>query len=45
MKYGRKERGHYNGGGEEAPKQDQTSADDLTIELPEGSECPYHRLN
>ena len=27
------------------PKQDQTSAKDLTIELPEGREPPYHRLD
>ena len=26
------------------PKQDLTSAKDLTIELPEGRESPYHRL-
>ena len=27
------------------PKQDLTSAKDLTIELPEGRESPYHRLD
>ena len=27
-----------------SPKQDITSAKDLTIELPEGSESPYHRI-
>ena len=26
-------------------KQDLTSAEDLTIELPEGHESPYHRLD
>ena len=27
------------------PKQGQTSGKDLTIELPEGRESPYHRLD
>ena len=27
------------------PKQDLTSAKDLTIELPEGREFPYYRLD
>ena len=27
------------------PKQDMTTAKDLSIELPEGSESPYHRLD
>ena len=42
MKYGRKERGHYRG---ESPKQGLISAKDLPIELPEGCESPYHRLD
>ena len=29
----------------ESPKQDLTSAKDLTIMLPEGRESPYHRLD
>ena len=28
-----------------SPKQGLTSAKDLTIELPEGRESPYHRLD
>ena len=28
-----------------SPKQDLTSAKDLPIELPEGRETPYHRLD
>ena len=28
-----------------SPKQDLTSTKDLTIELPEGCESPYHRLH
>ena len=28
-----------------SPKQDLTSAKDLTIGLPEGRESPYHRLD
>ena len=43
MKYGRKERGHYEGG--KVLKQCLNSAEDLTIELPEGRESPYHRLD
>ena len=27
------------------PKQDLTNGKDLTIELPEGRESPYHRLD
>ena len=27
------------------PKQDLTSAKDIPIELPEGRESPYHRLD
>ena len=42
MKNERKERGHYKG---ECPKQGLTSADDITIELPEGRESPYYRLD
>ena len=42
MKYGRKELGIIRGG---SPKQGLNSAKDLTIELPEGSESPYHRLD
>ena len=42
MKYGRKERGTIRG---KSPKQGLTSAKDLPIELPEGRESPYHRLN
>ena len=30
---------------EKSPKQALTSAKDLTIELPEGRESPYHRLD
>ena len=41
MKYGRKERGTIRG---ESPKQGLISAKDLPIELPEGCESPYHRL-
>ena len=43
MKYGRKERWHE----EKSLKQDLTSAKDLStcIELPEGHEFPYHRLD
>ena len=29
----------------ESPKQGLTSAKDITIELPEGRESPYHRLD
>ena len=43
MKYGRKERGHYNGG--KSPRQGLSSAKDLTIELSEGRVSPYHRLD
>ena len=43
MKYGRKERGHYKGG--ESPKQGLISAKELTIELPDGCESPYHRID
>ena len=42
MKYERKEHGHYKG---KSPKQGLTSAEDLTMELREGRESPYHRLN
>ena len=42
MKYGKKERGHYK---EENSKQNLTSAKDLTIELLEGRESLYHRLD
>ena len=28
-----------------SPKQGLTSAEDLTIDLPEGREYPYHRLD
>ena len=42
MKCGRKERGHYRG---KSPKQDLTSAKGLTIELPEGRESPYYRID
>ena len=42
MKYGRKERGHYK---EKIPKQGLISAKDLSIELPEGCESLYHRLD
>ena len=42
MKHGKKERVHYKG---ESPKQDLTSAKDLTIELSEGGESPYYRLD
>ena len=44
IKYGRKERGHYKGGGG-SPKQGLTSAKDLTIELPKERESTYHRLD
>ena len=40
MKYERKERGHEG----KSPKQDLTSAKDLTIELSEELESPYHGL-
>ena len=40
-KYGRKERGHEG----KSFKQNLTSAKDLTIDLPEGRESPYHRLD
>ena len=37
MKYGRQERGNYEGGGEGGvSKQDLASSEDLTIKLPEG---------
>ena len=42
MKYGRKERGHYKG---KSPKQGQTNAEDLAMELPEGRESSYHRFD
>ena len=42
MKYGRKERGHNKG---EISEQDVTSAKDLIMELLEGRESPYHRLD
>ena len=31
--------------GGESPKQDLTSAKNLTVELPEERESPYHRLD
>ena len=40
-KSGKKEREHEG----ESPKQNLTSAKDLTIEPPEGRESPYHRLD
>ena len=43
MKYGRKERGHYKG--EKSKTRPDYSAKDLTIELPEGRESPYHILD
>ena len=36
-----KERGHEG----ESPKQDITSANNITIELPNGRESSYHRLD
>ena len=41
MKYGRKAREHHRG---KRLKQGLSNAKDLTIELPEGRESPYHRL-
>ena len=41
MKFGRKERGHEG----KSPKQGLTSAKDLPMELPEGRESPYHKLD
>ena len=41
-KSGRKERWHYKG---KSPKQGITRAKDLTIELPEGRDYPYHILD
>ena len=43
MKYRRKKRGQYKGG--KSPKQDLTSAKDLTIEFHEGRESPNHRVD
>ena len=40
-----KYRGKKRGTKEKSPKQDLTSAKDLTIELNEGRESPYHRLD
>ena len=42
MKYGRKDRQGYK---EKGPKQNQTSAKDLSIEHSEGHESLYHRLD
>ena len=42
MKYGRMEREHYKG---EKPKQNLTNAKALPMELPEGRQSPYHRLD
>ena len=42
MKYGRNKRGQER---EKVSKQGLTNAKDLTIELPEGRESPYHRLD
>ena len=42
MKYGKNDRGHYRG---ESLKQGLTSARDLSIELFEGRESLYHRLD
>ena len=41
MKYGKMEREDEG----ESPKQGLTNAKDLTIELPERRESPYHRLD
>ena len=42
MKYGRKEKGTIR---RKSYKQDLTSAKDLTMELSDGRESPYHRLD
>ena len=41
MKYGRRNVGKKR----KNPKQDLTSANDLTIEIPDGRKSPYHRLD
>ena len=38
-------KGTYVGTKEKIPKQGLASAKDLTIDLPEGRESPYHRLD
>ena len=43
MKYGRKERVHYKG--EKSQTRPNYSDKDLAIELPEGRESPYDRLD
>ena len=42
MKYGRKERGHYE---RESHKQGLTSAENLNVELSEERESHYYRLD
>ena len=49
MKYERKDRGHYMGGRggrwRESPKQDLTSAKDLTMEFPKGRKSHHNKLD